>query len=106
MKGNSLKLEKKVDVPFLGTKKAGFSFLAAKKKEFLFFGCQKRIFSFLAAKKEKPSFLVGKNPFLGEKNCLVRPRINFYPQPLGKTAARPGWFPRLHKLLMLQRKVH
>ena len=45
--------------PFLGTKKADFPFLGTKKEDFTFLG--------------------GKNPFLVEKNCSVRPRKRFLP---------------------------
>ena len=70
---------KKADFPFLDTKKGQVFLFWQPKKNLLFFGCQKkRNFSFLAAKKYKASFLDGKNPFLGEKNCFVRPRNSLF----------------------------
>ena len=60
--------------PFLGTKKADFPFLGTKKVDFPFLGTKKEDFTFLGTKKEDFTFLGGKNPFLVEKNCSVRPR--------------------------------
>ena len=64
--------------PFLGTKKADFPFLGTKKVDFPFLGTKKEDFTFLGTKKEDFTFLGGKNPFLVEKNCSVRPRNNFF----------------------------
>ena len=63
--------------PFLGTKKADFPFLGTKKVDFPFLGTKKEDFTFLGTKKEEFTFLGGKNPFLVEKNCSVRPRKAF-----------------------------
>ena len=51
-----------------------FPFLGTKKEDFPFLGTKKEYFTFLGTKKEDFTFLGGKNPFLVEKNCSVRPR--------------------------------
>ena len=66
----------KSNFPFLGTKKEDFPFLGTKKDDFLFWLPKKKISFFGCQKKQKYLFLGGKNPFLVEKNCSVRPRKN------------------------------
>ena len=78
-----LEMTKKRDFSFLGTKKADFTFLGTKKVDFPFLGTKKEDFTFLGTKKEEFTFLGGKNPFLVEKNCSVRPRKVFSWNSLG-----------------------